>query len=290
MSEIVESKMFDDYEINTNTKEIPVFNVINILGRNFTIYGCDRNPLFLARDVAEVIDYAKTGKGSYDLNRMLRTVPDNEKLLRTIFVSGQNGGGQKRKIWFITENGLYTVLMQSRKPLALQFQEEVKKILWTLRRKGIYASPSTITSYLDEPDELEHLVEDFKQIEDERNYYRDQMNEMKDKAKYCDDVLTYSGRTYTMRDICEQCHIKISYKEMYEKLRENKLMYKVGDKNYFTFPAGREKFCVTVSYVKVTKDGRKITVNKKRWTEAGKQWVYSYALSWGLVNNDTTQS
>ena len=290
MSEIVESKMFDDYEINTNTKEIPVFNVINILGRDFTIYGCDRNPLFLARDVAEVIDYSKTGSGRYNTDKMLRTVPNNEKLVLSFVGPGINGGpSQRRKAWFVTENGLYTILMQSRKPLALQFQEEVKKILWTLRREGIYASPNTISFYMNEPEELEHLVEDFKRIEDERNYYRDQINEMKDKAKYYDDVLTYSGRTYTMRDICEQCHIKISYKEMYEKLRENKLMYRVGDKNYFTFPAGREKFCVTVSYVKVTKDGRKITVNKKRWTEAGKQWVYSYALSWGLVNNDTTQ-
>ena len=287
MSEIVESKMFDDYEINTNTKEIPVFNVINILGRDFTIYGCDRNPLFLARDVAEVIDYCRDGKGNRNVNMMLRTVPENEKLTSTILVSGPKGS-QRRKMWFVTENGLYTILMQSRKPLALQFQEEVKKILWTLRREGIYASPNTISFYMNEPEELEHLVEDFKRIEDERNYYRDQLNEIKEDAQYARDVLTYSGRTYTMRDICEQCHIKISYKDMYEKLRENKLMYRVGDKNYFTFPAGREKFCVTVSYVKVTKDGRKITVNKKRWTEAGKQWVYSYALSWGLVDNDTT--
>lgn len=27
-------------EINQNTREISVFNVINILGRDFTIYGC----------------------------------------------------------------------------------------------------------------------------------------------------------------------------------------------------------------------------------------------------------
>lgn len=284
MSETVESKMFSG-EIKANTEEIPVFNVINILGRNFTIYGCDRNPLFLARDVAEVIDYAKTGKGSYDLNRMLRTVPDNEKLLRSIFVPGQNGSGQRRKVWMITENGLYTVLMQSRKPLALQFQEEVKKILWTLRREGIYASPNTISFYMNEPEELEHLVEDFKQIEDERNYYRDQVNEMKDKAKYCDDILTYSGRTYTMRDICEQLNLTVSYKEMYQKLRDKGIMYRVGNKSYFKHPFGKEKFYVTVSYIKTTKDGRKITVNKKRWTEAGKQWIYGFALAWGLVNN-----
>lgn len=78
-------------EINQNTREISVFNVINILGRDFTIYGCERNPLFLARDVAEVIDYAKNTNGAYNIAMMLRTVPDNEKLVSTIFIPGQNG-------------------------------------------------------------------------------------------------------------------------------------------------------------------------------------------------------
>lgn len=64
-----EVKNFDEYyDISFNTREISVFNVINILGKNFTIYGCERNPLFLARDVAEVIDYSKTSNGKYNVN------------------------------------------------------------------------------------------------------------------------------------------------------------------------------------------------------------------------------
>ncbi|WP_300854391.1 BRO family protein, partial [uncultured Clostridium sp.] len=31
--------------------------------------------------------------------------------------------------WFLTEDGLYEVLMQSRKPIAKAFKKEVKKIL-----------------------------------------------------------------------------------------------------------------------------------------------------------------
>lgn len=221
---------------------------------------------------------------------MLGTVPENEKLIRTIFISGPNGKGQRRKVWMLTENGLYTVLMQSRKPLAIQFQEEVKKILWTLRRKGIYASPDTISYYINEPDELESLVDEFKIIEDERNYYKDQVEQMKDKAQYCNDILQYSERTYTMRDICEQLHLTVSYKDMYQKLRDNGLMYKVGNQNYFTFPMGREKFTTTITYKKINSNtGKVMIINKKRWTEAGKYWIWGLALSWGLVNNDTTQ-
>nr|WP_255451378.1 BRO family protein [Bacillus sp. JAS102] len=46
-----------------------------------------------------------------DVSKMLKTVDEDEKKLNgTIFLSGQ-----KRIMWFLTEDGLYEVLMQSRK-------------------------------------------------------------------------------------------------------------------------------------------------------------------------------
>ncbi|MCU5430713.1 hypothetical protein [Bacillus anthracis] len=45
-----------------------------------------------------------------DLSRMVGLVDEEEKLKRTLYVSGQN-----REMWFLTEDGLYEVLMQSRK-------------------------------------------------------------------------------------------------------------------------------------------------------------------------------
>lgn len=40
--------------------------------------------------------------------------------------------------WFLTEDGLYEVLMQSRKPKAKEFKKEVKKILKSIRKTGGY--------------------------------------------------------------------------------------------------------------------------------------------------------
>ena len=274
-------------EINQNTREISVFNVINILGRDFTIYGCERNPLFLARDVAEVIDYAKTGKGAYDVSKMLRTVPDSEKLIRTLFVSGINGGpSQRRKTWFVTENGLYTILMQSRKPLALQFQEEVKKILWTLRRTGIYARPETLAYYMEEPEELSLLIDDLKKVEEERNFYQNQVLDMQGKVDYYNQVMNYSDRTYTMKDLCEQLGLTVSYKEMYDILCTQGYMYRSPDrkKTYFKYEYDKERYTVTVQIVKTNPHtGKPMVINKRRWTEAGKHWIYAIALSNKLI-------
>lgn len=91
------------------------------------------DPLFLAKDVAEWIDYAWTSKSqsARDVSKMLKYVDEEEKLLETIFLSGQN-----RKAWFLTEDGIYETIMQSRKPIAKQWKKEVKKILKQIRLTG----------------------------------------------------------------------------------------------------------------------------------------------------------
>ncbi|GAA0102522.1 hypothetical protein UT300012_32370 [Paraclostridium bifermentans] len=102
-------------------RELNIVNEQVVLGKEFKVYGDFENPLFLAKSVADWI-------GHTDLSRMVGLVDEDEKLKRTIYVSGQN-----REMWFLTEDGLYEVLMQSRKPIAKQFKKEVKKILKDLR-------------------------------------------------------------------------------------------------------------------------------------------------------------
>lgn len=92
-----------------------------ILDKDVITYGDLENPLFLAKDVASWIDHT-------DLSRMVALVDEDEKLKRTLYVSGQN-----REMWFLTEEGLYEILMQSRKPMAKEFKKRVKKLLKEIR-------------------------------------------------------------------------------------------------------------------------------------------------------------
>lgn len=64
---------------------------------------------------------------------MVQSVDDDEKLLQALFVAGQN-----RQVWMLTEEGLYEVLFQSRKPIAKLFKKGVKAILKEIRTKGGY--------------------------------------------------------------------------------------------------------------------------------------------------------
>lgn len=119
--------------------ELQVLAERKVLGKTLTVYGDAENPLFLAKDVADWIEYAKTGTGSYDVSRMLNTLDEEEKLIRKINVSGQN-----REMWFLTEDGLYETLMQSTKPKAKQFKSEIKRILKEIRKTGGYVNDEEI--------------------------------------------------------------------------------------------------------------------------------------------------
>lgn len=91
--------------------EITIIDQKEILGRPVNFYGDWENPLFLAKDVAEWIEYAQRPDGSFQVGQMLKSIDDEEKIFT---VNNLNGD---REMWFLTEDGLYEVLMQSRKPM-----------------------------------------------------------------------------------------------------------------------------------------------------------------------------
>ncbi|EOO29789.1 RsfA family transcription factor [Bacillus cereus VD133] len=100
-----------------------------VLGKEFRIYGTVEEPLFIAKDVADWIEY----KGGVSL--LMRSVDEDEKGIYNIKTLGGN-----QQNWFLTEDGIYEVLMQSRKPIAKQFKKQVKAILKQIRQTGGYGN------------------------------------------------------------------------------------------------------------------------------------------------------
>jgi len=112
-------------------KNLQVIKQQYILGKDFKIYGTAENPLFLAKDVAKWIDYSKTSEGYYNVSKMLMHIDEDEK----VTITNSNSGGNKL---YLTEDGLYEVLMQSRKAIAKKFKKEVKAVLRQIRITGGY--------------------------------------------------------------------------------------------------------------------------------------------------------
>ena len=116
----------ENTNVTTKNASLTLITEQSFLDKRIRVFGTPEDPLFLARDVAEWIEHK-------DVSTMMRNVDKEEKLTQTLFVSGQGRG-----YWFLTEDGLYEVLMQSRKPKAKEFKKEVKKILKSIRKTGGY--------------------------------------------------------------------------------------------------------------------------------------------------------
>lgn len=112
---------------STTSTALSLLREEEFLDKTVRVFGTPENPLFLARDVAEWIDYSKRPDGSYKMDVFLKNVDVKEKI--KIFNPAYNKGGVLQintEYWFLTEDGLYEVLMLSRKPKAKQFKSKVK--------------------------------------------------------------------------------------------------------------------------------------------------------------------
>ena len=198
--------------------ELQIINEQEVLGKHFIVYGTADEPLFVAKDIAEWIEYDLSS-----VNKMLDKIDEDEKLVGTLFRSGQHREG-----WFLTENGLYEVLMQSRKPLAKEFKKKVKEILKSIRKHGLYA----IDDLLDNPDmaiaALQKLKEERQlrlQAQEEIAQKNQIIQELQPKATYYDLILQ-SESLVAMSVIAKD--YGMSARKLNDLLHELKVQFKQG--------------------------------------------------------------
>lgn len=137
--------------------ELQIIEEREVLGREFRIYGDFENPLFLAKDVAEWIEHT-------NVTKMLLGIDESEKIVLKIPTNHLLEGLQSNTEYtFLTEDGLYEVLMLSRKPIAKEFKKQVKEILKTIRKTGSYSKPMSVQDVLiatlEEQKKMVHRIE-----------------------------------------------------------------------------------------------------------------------------------
>ena len=193
-------------------EKLQIIEQREVLGKEFKIYGDFENPLFLAKDVAEWIEHSNP-------RVMLNTVDENEKVVNNVYTLG---GVQES--WFLTEDGLYEVLMQSRKPIAKAFKKEVKIILKTIRQNGMYVTDKL----LDDPDLAIKAFTKLKEERQKRKALETQIEEDKPKVLFANAVET-SKSTILIGDlakILKQNGIDIGQKRLFSWLRDNGYLIK----------------------------------------------------------------
>lgn len=186
-----------------NDAILTVIQETEILGKKIKMYGTIESPLFLANDVAEWID-------DRDGYTVARKVDDDEKLIHTMCVGGQN-----RKVTMLTEDGLYDACMLSRKLIAKQMKKEIKKYLKSIRLTGAaipVGDEQKMVNYY-----FSNLSSDLQgQIVTEL------MEKNKELQQFYDDLMNTEG-LYHMNTVAKE--LKIGRNTLFAYLRGKDIMF-----------------------------------------------------------------
>lgn len=280
--------------------EVKLLKEKEILGKDFRVYGTVEEPLFLAKDVAEWINYGRDSRGVLNTSQMLQSVDSDEKVKIYCTLPSTNnfhspldmgdassvynvhkplgmGGveGATNRI-FLTEDGLYEVLMLSRKPIAKQFKKQIKNVLKDIRKYGGYLTDSKIEEVLTNPDTIIALATQLKEERAEKARLELQVKESKPKLEYHDNVLQ-SDSCVSTTVIAKE--LGMSAIELNKKLHNNGIQYKVGT-TWVLYSKYQDKGLTdtyTISFT--TPSGYIKSRIQTVWTEKGRKFIHELMSS-----------
>lgn len=146
----------------------------------------ENEPWFVAKDVCDILELT-------DVSMSLKRLDERDKLVQTVFVSGQN-----RNVSTINESGLYDLIFTSRKEEAKKFKRWVtSEVLPSIRQHGIYATDDILEKTLDNPD---FMIELLTKLKEERKARKE--------AETTVAILSHVNKTYTSTELGKELGFK----------------------------------------------------------------------------------
>lgn len=205
-----------------NKNSLQIIEEREVLNKTFKIYGDFEKPLFLARDVAEWI-------GHSNVTKMLNGIDEDEKIIIKIPTNNLLEGLQSNTEYtFLTENGLYEVLMLSRKPIAKEWKNKIKEILKEIRKTGKYEDGSQY------PQDYISALKEFVKLQEEKVEREKKLKEAEEKRdklfSYINFKFRFNETTYTTTEIAKTLGFSSA-----QKLGEILQNYGVLKRSFYTF-------------------------------------------------------
>lgn len=172
----------------------------------------DGDPWFVAKDVCDVLD---VGNPSQALTRL----DDDEK--NTIILNEGNRGNPSTVV--VSEPGLYTLILGSRKPEAKQFKRWIThEVIPSIRRTGTYGIPTNL------PDALRLAAE----IEEQRVLLEQKIELDKPKTIFADAVSASPDSILVgqLATFLKQNGVNIGQQRLFQWLRDEGYLCKNGER------------------------------------------------------------
>lgn len=258
--------------------ELKIINKSTFLDKEIDVWGTVEQPLFRAKDVASWLG--------------IKNVPDLVKRIDNEEVHRLNLCGLQGETWFLTEDGLYELLMQSRKPIAKQFKKGVKKILHEIRTKGGYIATNENDSdedimaraYVIAQRTLARREERIRQLETQTEQQAETINLQKKeltvaapKAEYYDKTLA-STTCITTTQVADDLHV--TARTLNAKLKDIGIIYSQSGQWHLKMPYKSWNLAGTRTYNYQSSNGEISTSTTLVWNQRGKRFILA------LYNNN----
>lgn len=258
--------------------EVKIIHKEIILGKEIDVWGTFEEPYFRASDVASWL-------GFKNISTSLKCL-DPEELTKF------NLGSRQGEVWFLTEDGLYDFLMQSRKPAAKEFKKGIKAILKEIRKTGAYVAIKE-----DDTEEdiiargliaakaaLERKEARVRELEAQTEqqtvvitHQQEQIQKDAPKVEYYDQTLA-AINCVTPTQIGND--LGISAKTLNQKLSEIGIIYKQSGQWMFKGKYKDWNLGNSRTFNRILPDGRVIANTNLVWNQRGKRFILA------LYNND----
>lgn len=127
---------------------------------------CEGEPWFVAKDVCECLELT-------DVSKTISLLDDDEKGTNSI----RTPGGEQQML-VVSEPGLYSLILRSRKPEAKAFKRWIiHEVVPSIRKRGLYATEAVMDRILDDPDFGISLLQQYKFEREQRKLVEAQRDE-----------------------------------------------------------------------------------------------------------------
>ena len=261
-------------------KETNQFQIFNHpqFGEVRTVIGNDGEPRFCLKDVCRALDIKQFRANE----RLGEDVISNHTL-------STRGGNQQ--FMFINEDGLYDVILDSRKIEAKRFRKWVtSEVLPSIRKNGAYLTEKTIERALNEPDFLIELATNLKKekqarkFAEERNETQKNIIEGQEKAIHVLEV-RQSFVDYIMSTPSCVCITQIAKEyglsavKLNKFLHEKKIQYCVNGQ-WLLYADYQDKGYIKSVHVRLENNTSR---EHSQWTQKGRVFLYEYLKKYGII-------
>lgn len=239
--------------------DIQIFN--NTDFGEVRVIDVDGAPWFVAADVCKALDLDNTSQA-------LARLDDDEK--NTVILNEGIVGNPCKAI--VSEAGLYTLILSSRKPNAKLFKRWIThEVIPSIRKHGVYATGDFLTRSIADPAWAIGVLTELKAKQQETALLKVQLAEAKPKVEYCDVILNCADLVPT--SVIAKDY-GLSAKRFNKLLYQLKIQFKQGDiwLLYQSYAAKGWAQTKTFSYIGV--DGRQHCKIHMYWTQKGRIELY----------------